>query len=566
MSMVKFTHVGAGILLLIGPVAGCGTPDGGRSGESVSDAAIPDAQMLTLPDVDAGLVIETVCEIIETERCDGIDNDCDDKVDEDFSIGEMCVVEIPDCRSEGTWVCGADESKAVCDAPAFTSEDEVCDGTDNDCDGEVDEGFDLVNDPTHCGLCGQTCAFENARADCARSSCILLSCEPGWVNQNADDADGCECRLTNNSTEACDGLDNDCNGQIDEGFQLGTTCTAGVGACTAEGMTICGEDKAATCDATPSAPGTEACNGIDDDCDGEIDEDFDQDDDGFVRCPELDCTRCAAGDDCEPLCAQVDCDDNNPAIYPAAPEICGDDEDQNCDMRDAVCEVHLGRIDTFGIVRADEEGCPDLTGDGQPNNAFATVSGILNGLLETDLNEGRINLIAMFYGIASADEEGLFDFGLGYAVNNQLTDESVGEDGRPSVLFPSARIDRGQLTAGPRDTDIPLPVPGALVVITARQALITGTVTLPFEDPDTGRLGVRVENGLLSAVAPLSVLRETVEEYEPMLLFFVNALDPDIDLDGDGVNESLSLCARFTIKPPAEDIGQIPPPLGAIPR
>ena len=559
--VIHYTHRLTGMIACVCLMA---CDSNSTDSDAISDTSDQgaDAQMLALPDVDAGPVLETVCETIETERCDGKDNDCDDKIDEDFSIGEQCIVEIPDCRSEGTWVCGADEIKAVCDAPPFPEEAETCDGVDNDCDGEVDEVFDLTADPENCGMCDKVCAFDNARTDCARSACVLISCEPGWVDQNGTDSDGCECRLSNDSTEACDGLDNDCDGQTDEDFQLGIACTTGIGACITDGLTVCGEDKEPTCDAEPSEPGMERCNGVDDDCDGSIDEDFDADGDGFIVCPDLDCENCPDDVDCDAVCRRQDCADDDEQTYPSAPEICGDGIDQNCDQQDAVCEVHLGRVETFGLVRANEDGCRDIDGDGEPNNAFSSLSGVLNALLERDFNEGRINLIAMFYGLASSDGDFLFDFGLGYAVNDRLTAASLGADGRPSVLFPSARLNQGQLTAGPRDTDIPLPVPGALAVITATDALITGTVTLPFEDEDTGAVGVRVTEGLITAVVDEAELRATVEEFEPSLLPFVNAIGPDLDIDGDGVNDALSLCARFTVKPPVRPIENIPPPLG----
>src|SRR5439155_7361018 len=55
--------------------------------------------------------------------------------------------------------------------------------------------------------------------------------------------------------EVCDGVDNDCDGSTDEGFDVGTACTAGVGACARSGTKVCTSDGSGTvCNATPGTP------------------------------------------------------------------------------------------------------------------------------------------------------------------------------------------------------------------------------------------------------------------------------------------------------------------------
>jgi uncharacterized protein (TIGR03382 family) len=68
---------------------------------------------------------------ISAEICDGLDNDCDGQVDEELTRGcsSACGSGVETCQA-GTW--------AGCDAPAPTAE--TCDGNDNDCDGVVDQG------------------------------------------------------------------------------------------------------------------------------------------------------------------------------------------------------------------------------------------------------------------------------------------------------------------------------------------------------------------------------------------------------------------------------------------
>lgn len=73
--------------------------------------------------------------------------------------------------------------------------------------------------------------------------------------------------------EVCDGVDNDCNGVVDDVAGAGDACAVGVGVCAAAGALACGPDGALACDVEPGEPGVEVCGtGIDEDCDAELDE------------------------------------------------------------------------------------------------------------------------------------------------------------------------------------------------------------------------------------------------------------------------------------------------------
>ena len=101
---------------------------------------------------------------------------------------------------------------------------EACDGKDNDCDGKVDEGFDLKTDPKNCGTCGFACETPNATAACISGACAVGACSKDsagntthWNTDN-DWVTGCDyaCKITSGGHEVCDAKDNDCDKQKDE--------------------------------------------------------------------------------------------------------------------------------------------------------------------------------------------------------------------------------------------------------------------------------------------------------------------------------------------------------------
>jgi hypothetical protein len=138
------------------------------------------------------------------ELCDGTDNDCDGVVDEDFSLlGTSCIIGTGFCESPGIWICAPGPGDPLlCAAPIIDPVPEVCDNIDNNCDGNTDEALGNIT-------CGQGACLHTID-NCAGG--LIQTCDP----------------LEGSSVEICDNIDNDCNGLSDEN-QGETTC--GVGIC-----------------------------------------------------------------------------------------------------------------------------------------------------------------------------------------------------------------------------------------------------------------------------------------------------------------------------------------------
>jgi hypothetical protein len=230
------------------------------------------------------------------EICDGVDNDCNGLVDELTDLDADAV----NCGACNVVCAFANASascvKSVCrlgqclvgyhnvngNVPdgceyACTQTNngvEVCDYADNNCNGTVDEGFDVATDPQNCGTCGNDCGslYPNSVGSCASNVCSFGPCLPGYSNLDGIEANGCEYACTPTGAEACDGKDNNCNGLVDDGTLTGVDDPCGVsdvGEC-ARGVQAC-QGGALVC-VGAVGPATEYCDDLDNDCSGAVDE------------------------------------------------------------------------------------------------------------------------------------------------------------------------------------------------------------------------------------------------------------------------------------------------------
>ena len=201
---------------------------------------------------------EYYCVFTGTEKCDGKDNDCDGKKDEDFNLQN----DVKNCSKCGSACnlanavpkCVAGKCKIQSCKPGFIDKDgkqdngceakcaktnggvEKCDGVDNDCNKVIDDvnkagvPIDHKTDKEHCGGCNISCLLPNADALCLAAKCSFSGCKSGWVNADKNPANGCECKPTTIPLEKCDGKDNDCDGKIDTdsgGKPLTSSCYTG---------------------------------------------------------------------------------------------------------------------------------------------------------------------------------------------------------------------------------------------------------------------------------------------------------------------------------------------------
>ena len=380
----------------------------------------------------------------QPETCNGEDDDCNGVADDGITVGEPCDVTADGFESTcaGLTLCDAEAGGLVCVGQVPTTE--VCDLRDNDCNGDTDELFVDAErryvDDAHCAVCGNDCADRypsGYTAECqvvdGEALCVVSECPPGFTRSGltacvpldsslcfpceADDecnqTVGDQCMTYSDGSRFCG---RDCSAAS----AFGVTCPEGY-ACDGDseqcvlsaGNCVCGPDDdfflpcriegpadavctgrqrcelgtVGTCE-----PPAEACDGADNNCDGDTDEGFVNADTGAYD-QDAHCGRCfndcgalfglaelnaeggecvSVGEEftCEPVCESTHRDADGLIFNGCECRFASADDPPDPSGVDSNCDGIDGEVARGVFVSPDGS---DDEGDGSREAPFATI-------------------------------------------------------------------------------------------------------------------------------------------------------------------------------------------------
>ncbi|UQA61149.1 MopE-related protein [Polyangium aurulentum] len=344
-------------------------------------------------------------------------------VPECADYGKACTAGLGQCQANGKLQCVG--PNVECTAKPKMPLPELCNGIDDDCNGTSDDNIVDLGDACPTGL----------PSICSTGT---KTCVAGMSKCAPDIAPGTQ-------AETCNEVDDDCDGTVDDGFNVGGVCGIGVGQCEEAGVLVCDGSGGVVCNVVPDGPEPEVCNGLDDDCDGTPDNGLGLGlpcTSGLGECAKPGTTTCDAK-------GGVTCD-----AVPGDPvyEDCNNNLDDDCD----------GTVND-GCGDSDNDGAPDgleeVLGT-DPNDADSDDDGVLDGEepsfdQDTD-GDGLVNALD-----PDSDDDGLFDgTELGLGCGHEATEAQLGHckpdgDGGATKTDPlNADTDGGGKTDGAEDPNL----------------------------------------------------------------------------------------------------------------
>jgi hypothetical protein len=444
-----------------------------------------------------------------TEVCDGADNDCDGDTDGANALDAVVWYVDDDGDgygdlSETAMSCSVPDghvaSSADCDDsdPAVNPEaDERCDGIDNDCDGQTDDSISVDADTWYADTDGD----DHGDPDSSQTACEQPA-DHVLVDTDCDDDDGA---VNPDAAETCNGIDDNCDGETDESTALDgqvfyadsdgdsygdpeTTTTA----CSEPSGYTSDDSDCNDADASINPAGTELCDGADNDCNGEIDEDeaadvvtwyLDADGDGFggTSTTALQCDG-PSGYALE----GSDCDDDDATTNPGATEFC-DGIDNNCD----------GETDEATAADA-EDWYPDLDGDGYGDDSVVVDSASCDGgsglvTDHTDCDDSDDSAWPGADELCDGDDDDCDGVADESAVDGNWWPEDLDEDGYGSQVATVWACEGPSNRADCDDGDLAEPT---VVDVTGTSSSADGSADHPF---------VTIQEGLEQAVGCVAV-------------------------------------------------------------